>query len=161
MTVIRRRHQGDEHVFASFVAEVEGRLRQALVAQYGPVDGREAAVDALSWAWEHWDQVRVMKNPVGYLFRVGQSATRSFSVRPIPTAAGTSPADPVSAAPELLSALRRLPDQQRTVVVLVHGFGWSQAEVATLLEVSRSTIHEHLQRALGRLRHDLEVIDVD
>ena len=159
--MVRRMRRGDERAFVAFVAGIESRLRQALIAQYGPVDGREAAVDALSWAWEHWDQVQVMKSPVGYLFRVGQSATRNFSVRAIPTVAAVTSLDPAAVAPELLPALRRLPDQQRTVVVLVHGFGWSQAEVAELLEVSRSTVHEHLQRALARLRHDLEVIDVD
>ena len=41
-------------------------------------------------------------------------------------------------------------------VVLVHGYGWPQAEVAALLEVGPSTVHEHLNRALARLRADLE-----
>ena len=47
----------DADAFARFVANVRPALLQALVATYGPVDGREATVDALSWAWEHWDRV--------------------------------------------------------------------------------------------------------
>src|SRR5215207_7077722 len=38
--------------------------------------GGEAAGDALSYAWEHWENVRGLKNPLGYLYRVGQSSTR-------------------------------------------------------------------------------------
>lgn len=140
---------------------VEPRLLQALIGRYGPVDGREATVDALSWAWEHWERLDDVVNKVGYLFRVGQSATRSFSPRPIPR-----DLRPVSSSalpdfePGLIAALQRLPDQQRTVVALVHAFGWTQSEVAELLEVSPSTVHEHLTRAMARLRVELEVRDV-
>jgi DNA-directed RNA polymerase specialized sigma24 family protein len=52
-----------------------------------------------------------------------------------------------------------LSGQQGTVVVLVHGYGWTQAEVAALLDVGPSTVHEHLQRAMARLRADLEDYD--
>ena len=38
----------DRADFAAFVREVEPSLLHALVATYGPVDGREATVDALS-----------------------------------------------------------------------------------------------------------------
>jgi hypothetical protein len=54
--------------FAVFVRDVEPRLRQALIAAYGPVDGREATVDALSWAWEHWARLEEVGNRLGYLF---------------------------------------------------------------------------------------------
>jgi DNA-directed RNA polymerase specialized sigma24 family protein len=146
--------------FAAFVRDVEPRLRQALVAAYGPVDGREATVDALSWAWEHWAQLAAIDNRLGYLFRVGQSAVRRFGSRPIPVdllrAVETRVPD---ITPELLPSLGRLSPQQRTVVVLVHAYGWSQTEVAGVLGVSASTVHEYLGRALTRLRSDLEVHD--
>ena len=63
------RSRSSDRRFAAFVADAEPRLRMALVAAYGPVDGREAAVDALSWAWENWDRLQEMANPVGYLYR--------------------------------------------------------------------------------------------
>lgn len=149
----------DRAAFAAFVHEVEPRLLHALVACYGPVDGREATVDALSWAWEHWDQLAGVANEVGYLYRVGQSATRRFSARPIPHDRGLPAGQPPDVEPGLPAALAMLPDRQRTVVVLVHGFGWTQAEVAELLEIGPSTVHEHLARALGRLRTELGVSD--
>jgi DNA-directed RNA polymerase specialized sigma24 family protein len=50
-----------------------------------------------------------------------------------------------------------LPVQQRTVVMLIHAFGWTQRDVADLLDINRSTVREHLDRAVTRLNHDLEV----
>ncbi|MGB3735099.1 MAG: hypothetical protein WA964_09095 [Ilumatobacter sp.] len=70
--------------FAEFVRDVEPRLLQALVGRYGPVDGRMATVDALSWAWEHWSRLAGVDNKAGYLYRVGQTATRGMGTRPIP-----------------------------------------------------------------------------
>ncbi|MFZ1491530.1 MAG: sigma-70 family RNA polymerase sigma factor [Ilumatobacteraceae bacterium] len=146
--------------FAGFVREVEPRLLQALVSAYGPRDGREATVDALSWAWEHWDRLGPIDNKLGYLYRVGQSATRRYTSRAIPLSATTSEEAPlVDVDPGLLPALRRLSEQQRTVVVLVHAFGWSQSEVAKLLDITVSTAREHLSRALKHLRDELVVCD--
>ena len=62
--------------FTSFVAEVEPRLRRALVGLRGAEAGRDATAEALAWAWEHWDQVELMENPAGYLYRVGTSRSR-------------------------------------------------------------------------------------
>jgi len=40
--------------FELFALDVEPRLRRALVAAYGSDRGREAAAEALAYAWEHW-----------------------------------------------------------------------------------------------------------
>ena len=45
-------------------------------ANSGIETGPDVAADAFAWAWEYWDEVRAMANPVGYLYRVGQSAAR-------------------------------------------------------------------------------------
>lgn len=146
--------------FATFVREIEPRLRHALVAHYGPVDGREATVDALSWAWEHWDRLAEIDNKLGYLYRVGQSATRRFVPRPPPTGWSAEHSPPMpDIEPGLVPALAELSAQQRTAVVLVHAFGWSQTEVAHLLGVTVSTVREHISRGLTRLRSRLEVCD--
>jgi len=146
--------------FAPFLAEVEPRLLQALMARYGPVDGREATVDALSWAWENWGRLSTVDNRAGYLYRVGQSATRRFSARPIPHELRLVEGhEPPEVEPGLVEALKGLSEQQRTVVMLVHAFGWRQTEVAELLDVGSSTVREHLARALARLRKELQVQD--
>jgi DNA-directed RNA polymerase specialized sigma24 family protein len=144
-------------VFAAFVRDVEPRLRRALVVSFGPVEGRAATVDALSWAWEHWHQLGAVANKPGYLYRVGQSASRRHASRPLPTELLVRPTGGLPEfEPGLMPALNRLSVQQRTVVVLVHGFQWSQVEVSDLLEISPSTVQKHLNRAMSKLRDELE-----
>ena len=146
--------------FEAFFHRCEPRLVQALVATYGPHDGRVAAADALSWAREHWDEVAVLSNPGAYLFRVGQSSTRRTISRPLPNLFVGQPYDEMADVTlELLPALARLSATQRVVVLLVHGYGWSQRDVAELLDVSPSTVHQHVNRAMQRLRAELEVPD--
>ncbi len=149
-----------EREFEAFVARAEPTLRRALVASYGPTVGRDATVDALSWAWEHWDRLQPMDSPVGYLYRVGQTAAqRHLTVVPA-SRFPTAPADsPPEVQPELSSALQRLSVQQRAAVVLAHGYALSQREVAEVLGISVSTVREHLERGLTRLRSELEVHD--
>ncbi len=148
--------------FDEFLAEVEPRLQAALAATYGPVVGRESAVDALSWAWEHWDRVQTLGNPAGYLYRVGQTAARTAQNRAVRSLADRPlPVDsrPHESAPELPAALARLSDQQRAVAVLVHGYAMSLREVAAMLEISVATVREHLSRAMARLREEMEEHD--
>ncbi len=56
----------------------------------------------------------------------------------------------------LAALLARLPEEQRTVVVLRTIEGYSHAEVAELLGVRRNTIEVRFHRAMARLRELLE-----
>ena len=152
-----QRAELDVGMFEDFVADAEARLRMALIATYGPLDGQTAALDALSWAWENWDKVQTMANPVGYLYRVGQTAARRQRVRPIPIDSATFRSHGIpDINPELVPALGRLSAQQRTVVMLVHAFVWTIRDVARMLELAPSTVQTHVERALARLRDQLE-----
>ncbi|MCU1392523.1 MAG: SigE family polymerase sigma factor [Ilumatobacteraceae bacterium] len=147
-------------IFTDFVERTEPRLRRALVAAYGPTIGREAAVDALSWAWEHWDRLDGMDNPAGYLYRVGQSAA-SRLLKSASTAMSDPPAtaaanDPAGALTDVRPYLEQLSEQQRAAVMLVHGYGISQRETAEVLGLSVSTLREHLRRGMERLRMSME-----
>lgn len=141
--------------FEAFVAGAEPRLRKALVAARGPVDGRDAVAEALAYAWEHWPRVREMANPVGYLYRVGQSRSRRRRVRAFSERRDDHGLPEVE--PRLKDAFGRLSEQQRVAVLLVHGFDWPHAEVADLLGCSPSTVSTHVQRGMERLRGVLEV----
>jgi len=153
------RVRSEQVEFTAFVREVEPRLLHALVAHYGPVDGREATVDALSWAWENWTRLADVDNKLGYLYRVGQSAARRYALRPVPMLQVAREQRTPDIDPGLMPALAQLSEQQRTAVVLVHAFGWTLTEVAELLDVTVSTVREHIARALARLRARLEVCD--
>jgi RNA polymerase sigma-70 factor (ECF subfamily) len=157
---VSERLRSERVEFTAFVRDVEPRLLHALVAHYGPVDGREATVDALSWAWENWTRLVAVDNKLGYLYRVGQSATRRYASRPVPWVLRVSAEQQTpDIDPRLVPALAQLSEQQRTAVVLVHAFGWTQTEVAQLLDVTVSTVREHITRGLTRLRARLEVCD--
>lgn len=143
--------------FEDFVRAHEPRLRRALVAAYGPEDGRDAAAGALAWAWEHWEKVRSMDNPVGYLFRVGQSSRRR---RKVPRLDRPHGVHPPAFEPDLTPALAALSEKQRVCVLLVEGYQWTQTEVAELLGVSVSSVRTHLRRGLAHLQRTLgEVSD--
>jgi DNA-directed RNA polymerase specialized sigma24 family protein len=145
---------GDRTAFDDFVADAEPRLRRAFTLLRGTDDGRDATAEALAWAWEHWAEVRAMGNPVGYLYRVGSSRTRH---RPERFAPPPVPADAPGFEPGLVPALGRLTPRQRTAVVLVHGCGWTHQEVADALDLSRSSVATHVERALAQLRTELGV----
>jgi RNA polymerase sigma factor (sigma-70 family) len=165
--VLRAVPSSDEPAaFSEFVAAVEPRLRRALVAAYGLDLGRDAAADALAWAWQHWDRVHAMTNPAGYLWRVGQTSVRrttrrrvhevvdgrEFELELIEDGRGERRVEPA-----LNAALDGLSPQQRAAVVLVHGHGYSLSEAGEALGCSISTIRNHVARALRRLHAALEV----
>jgi RNA polymerase sigma-70 factor, ECF subfamily len=52
---------------------------------------------------------------------------------------------------EIVAALRALPVDQRAVVVLRHGLGYTPGEIAKLLDLPRGTVNSRLRRALDRL----------
>ena len=141
------------------MADAEPRLRRAFVAALGAHRAYDATAEALAYGWEHWDRVRAMENPLGYLYRVGQSRTRPrrHALRSTTWDAGV--ADKPMVEPGLQPALASLSELQRVVVVLVHGFEWTLSEVADLLDVTKSTVQTHLERGLARLRAALEVTE--
>ena len=82
--------------FTAFAHEVEPRLRYALVAACGTQRGVDATVDALEWAWEHWDKIEHAGNPAGYLYRVARrralrDPSRTFPLLRDPASADDKP----------------------------------------------------------------------
>ena len=143
--------------FTEFVSSVEAKLRHALTAALGVDRGRDAAAEALAYGWEHWDRVKGLENPTGYLYRVGlnwgRKSRRRQRVR-LPQA----PLERVPwVEPGLPDALARLSDKQRVAVYLVYGHEWSLGEVARLLDVSKGTVQKQVERGLVKLRRRLGV----
>ena len=146
-----------DEAFEEFFSRTEPRLRRALCATYGASTGRAATVDALGWAWENWSRLRRMKNPTGYLYRVGQSASRRYASDRLPVDRASQQTVAVhDPEPRLAEALAKLSEQQRTVALLVHGFHWRKSEVAVQLGVTESTVSAHLARAMTNIRNSLE-----
>ena len=115
---MRKPQQIPSPEFSQFVKESEPRLSYAFYAAYGPEVGADVTAEALAYAWENWTRIQAMDNPVGYLYRVGQSKARWYHR---PRAYFPPPERSVipDVEPKLPEALKRLTRSQRTSVVLV------------------------------------------
>lgn len=142
--------------FTEFVKASESRLRQALTAAFGPDVGIEAAAEALAYGWEHWDKVAASDNPAGYLYRVGYNQAIRMKRRHVKFPMVDSEREPWL-EPGLPDAIAALPEQQRIVVGLLHGYQWTMSEVAAHLGVSKGTVQSHAERGLAKLRSRLGV----
>lgn len=141
--------------FSSFVAANEPRLRHALIASLGPDVGREAAADALAYGWEHWYRVHEMENAVGYLYVVGRDLGRRNRRRWRVVFPVVAEQRLPWVEPGLTTALSALSERERTVVVLLHGYGWVMSEVATTLGISKGSVQTYADRGMGKLRRKL------
>ena len=150
----------DEVSYTAFVRETQDRVRHALVAGFGVEVGREAAEEALVYAWEHWEKLSRMENPAGYIFRVGHRLAQKMVKKERRTVVLPDPppvSNPVEIEPSLPRALAALSPRQRMVVVLVDGFDFSQRETADLLGIRRTSVQKHLERGMARLRSEMGV----
>ena len=133
-----------------------GRWAAALT---GRVDiGEELAQDVFIRLLPVFDDV---ERPDAYLYAGIANAARSWHRsegrrrgREGPTAmAGAVDGGPVD---ELLGSLRRLPFEQRAVVVLRYWLDWDEADIAATLRCRPSTVRTRAKRGLARLRALLE-----
>jgi RNA polymerase sigma-70 factor (ECF subfamily) len=142
--------------FSAFVAEIEPRIRRALVGLAGPEVASDATADALEYAWRHWARIRAMDNPAGYVYRVARSRIPRRRRRFVPgDVAGLQRLPDVE--PALAGLLAALPERQRVCVFLVHGCQWHYPEVGEVLGLSASSVRTHCDRALAALRRGLKV----
>jgi RNA polymerase sigma-70 factor, ECF subfamily len=80
---------------------------------------------------------------------------RRLQAVPAESVTGAAP-EPEGWSEEIVIALRSLPVDQRAVVVLRHGLGYTPGEIARMLELPRGTVNSRLRRALDRLETLLE-----
>ena len=141
----------------ALLADAGPRLRRAYIGARGVDGAGDAAAEAVAWGWEHRDELRPMANPVGYLYRVGLSRTRTRArpvVLPAPADVGVPDVEPA-----LVPALLALSEQQRVSVWLVHACGWTYGETADAMGITASAVGTHVRRALDHLRERLAVTE--
>jgi len=105
------------------------------------------------WAWANWAKVSEMANPVGYLYRVGQSRSRRPKTPPLPPPAAVGLPD---VEPKLVPSLMSLSKRQRAAVWLVCGCEWTHEEAGVAMGISRTAVGTHVARGLARLRTLME-----
>ena len=142
-----------------FVRSVRPALEHAFVARFGLDDGMEAAAEAVAYGCEHWARVEAMGNPVGHLYRVGESRTRRRVSRRL-LREGLLVVEPATTdAPvdvDLQRALARLTARQRVAVVLVYSHGHTYGDAARIMGLPVTAVTNHVNRGLARLRRVLE-----
>ena len=130
--------------------------------------GADAAQEALTRAWRHWDRVgaegsdpgawtrtvalNLCRNRWRRLARQARLAPRAYSLQ--------SRADDLPDV-DLQRALRRLPVRQREAVVLRYWGDLSVAACATAMRVSSGSVKQHLSRARVRLAAELGAAPAD
>jgi len=153
LTVVKVHTADDAQRLERRLDELAQPLRAALIANLGRQVGDDAYAEALLYAWTHQDKMAEIDHLVPYLFKVGKSRVRQRRpAQPLPPAHSV---ELPAYEPRLEEILLSLSARQRTAVVLVVGWSWSHAEVAELLEVSKSTVQEHVNRGLAVLRREL------
>ena len=89
------------------------------------------------------------------------TSTGSASPAPVPArsrpASRPRPAPSPGSSPSCCPPSPQLTERQRVAVVLVHGFGWTLREVAELTDVAVTSVQNHVERGLEKLRTALEV----
>jgi RNA polymerase sigma-70 factor (ECF subfamily) len=150
---------GDGQTFEDFDRENRRNLERAIAARYPSDLAVESVADAMELAWPRWSRIRTTRNPVGYVYRIAERRAGRASRRRRWgfTSDIGGVVDPVDTATDvdLQAALDQLSLRQRQVVVLTQGWGLSYLETATLLGISVTSLRNHLDRGLARLRSEL------
>jgi RNA polymerase sigma factor (sigma-70 family) len=153
-----QRAEPRKDAYTSFVSDEGLRLRRVLTARYGVETGGDIYAETVAWAWQNWDRLHEMENPVGYLYRVAQSSARPHRrwMKRNAFPANIPERWHLDEDDSLFDSLRSLPDAQRVSVLMVHGHKWTYAEVAQVLDCSVSAVTNHVHRGLTTLRQQLQ-----
>lgn len=153
----------DSTDFGQFYGENIAQLARALTATLGDANiAQEAAQEAMARACERWQKISQYDNPTGWCYRVAMNwATsrwrkRRREVMDFTEVMPSSTTDVGNLDDGLISALLKLPMDQREVIVLRLVQDWSIAETAAALGIAEGTVQSRYSRALARLRRDLE-----
>lgn len=153
--------------FEAFYLASHARLERALILTLGNTEvGQDAAAEAFARALKRWDRVGGFSNPQGWVFRVGvnwarsrrRRARREVSPEEFSRIVVSQPPadDSVHADVVVTDALARLSFEHRVVVVARFFLDWSEADLATALDVPAGTVKSRTSRALKQLAEILE-----
>lgn len=134
---------------------------RALTATIGDRElAQEATDEAMTRAYQRWSAVSGYDNAPGWVYRVGlnwaRSRLRKQSREFLLDAPPDAPVDQPLPDPDVERALRELPLEARTLVVLRHLMDWSYEDIAETLEIPVGTAKSRLHRVMADLRQKLE-----
>ncbi len=169
--LVDRAIQGDEDAYAGLMAIAGDRLLAIAYRILRDLHRAEDAVQvALVNAWRDLPTLREPDRFEAWLTRIlvracyveadrGRRWTANMRVLPIDVAEPSDPMSTVADRDRLDRGFRRLPTDQRAIVVLHHYLGWSQPEIARALELPIGTVKSRLFYATRALRAAIEADD--
>jgi RNA polymerase sigma-70 factor (ECF subfamily) len=172
--LVRRAQAGDSQAFGALV----GRYMRAAYAVSLSVtsrhdDAEDAAQEGFIVALERLDDCRAPERFAGWLMTIVRNRAHNLVRREVlrdtdavpetAAARGRTPekvAELVELQERLVTALRRLPEVQREIVLLHDLEGWRHREIAERLGIPSGTVRSHLHFARKSLRQDEELAQV-
>lgn len=147
--------------FDGFFVDVYPSMVRALSLALGDAElGQDAAAEGFARALPGWDRISGYDNPAGWVYRAGLNWGRSRWRKKRREVGGLTFVDRAQATsapdPDLVAALRQLSVDHRAVVVGRYYLDWSEAQLATALDVAPGTVKSRLSRALHALAEILE-----
>lgn len=139
------------------------RFHRSLVltvaTSFGDPDlAREVSDEAIVRAYERWAQVAGMESPEGWTYRVainlGRRRLRRTALERRLLKGGSTDEVP-SPASELWNLVGDLPPRQRTAVALRHVAHMTEADIATVMGITRGSVSSTLRAAYRSLRVEL------
>jgi len=153
---------GDRSAFAELISRHERTVR---AAAYAVLADHHAAQDVAQEAFLHaYRKLGTLRNGAafnGWVRKIARNRAISVARRSVKTASIDNIAEPATAEPDrhmeqagrdLVEAARRLPEHERTVVMLKYFDGHKVGEIAEMLGCQAGTITVRLSRARARLR---------
>jgi RNA polymerase sigma-70 factor (sigma-E family) len=165
MGPLRGRRSG----FEQFTAEHGGGLVKLAYSLCGDRERAEDAVqEALVKVYKRWSK---LDDPLAYARTTTVNATRDdwrrsarqqrigAALQRFPVPDPSEPQEQLLQRDALMTAMDGLPRRQREVLVLRYGSQLSEAETASVLEISVGTVKSQCSRALARMRELLSTDD--
>ena len=169
--LVVRAIQGDEDAYAGLMAIAGDRL---MAIAYRILRDVHRAEDAVQTALvDAWRDLPILRDPDrfdAWLTRIlvracyveadrSRRSNANMRVLPIDMAGTSDPTSTVLDRDRLDRGFRRLPTDQRAIVVLHHYLGWSQPEIALALEIPVGTVKSRLVYATRAMRAAIEADD--
>ena len=151
----------EEGEFSDWYVREHRRVVATLAALSGNADAaRDAADEAFVRALVHWERVRTMDTPTGWVHRVALNVLRrDLRRRKLETSLllrQTQPGPALPTHPEVWDAVRSLPERQRVAIVLRFVADLPEAEIASAMGVARGTVSATLSAARASLARLLD-----
>jgi RNA polymerase sigma-70 factor (sigma-E family) len=151
----------DQAVTALYQAHALGLIRLAVVMLGDRPAAEDVVQEAFCGLYRRWHALADTGKALSYVRSSVINGCRSVLRRRVRASAGLAGDQPVESAEaaalvseehrQVLTAIRRLPDRQREVLVLRFYLDLGEAEIAASMQVSRGTVKSTTSRALAAL----------